>query len=72
MLLANHRTFFINSLFSAPCNPAFYLDQQAGCTPCPESSWSVGGLTESCTPCPVAQTVAASKGTCEGDCQWRE
>lgn len=56
----------------SPCNPAFYLDQMKGCTPCPVASWSQGGLVESCTPCPAGKTVEAGKGTIENDCKWRK
>ena len=55
-----------------PCSPANFLDNTAGCTLCAEGSWSEGGLSNSCIPCPKAKTVEAGKGTCEGDCKWCE
>ena len=55
-----------------PCQPGNFLDKTKGCVQCPEGSWSVGDLTESCSPCPAGKTVAAGKGTCENDCVWRK
>ena len=57
---------------TVPCEAADYLDKTRGCTPCPEASWSPGGLLESCSPCTPGKSVDAGKGTSENDCVWRK
>ncbi|XP_063677768.1 SCO-spondin-like [Bolinopsis microptera] len=56
-----------------PCEGGNYINQENGCTPCEEGTYSPGGSASSCSNCPSGKEVAPSYiGTSESDCSFRE
>ncbi|XP_063677899.1 major surface-labeled trophozoite antigen 417-like [Bolinopsis microptera] len=56
-----------------PCEGGNYIDQENGCTPCEEGTYSPGGSASSCSNCPSGKEVAMGYiGTSESDCSLRE
>ena len=55
---------------SVPCASGFYLDEESGCQPCDEGTYSEGQFATVCSACPPHKTVESGQGVSEQDCSW--